>query len=241
MDQVNIKLNNINFIILGIVATILWRYPVVNKFYFAYLAFLMVLLTIHLLDKELTILKTNMWYIAFSIVGLCYLLIATLQAPRNIEMFATKYSLSFATLFYMYIKFNRKDVRFAETFFKQLTILLNICSIMNLYQVIFHKPLLLNYMNLLEVGYSYQFGTFAYRTMSVFNHPIISGLFFTIAFFCNHYVLKTKLKLPLQFLLLVNVYTSWSRSAWLIFANINSLDVPMPYPNNKWYKSDWNM
>jgi hypothetical protein len=51
--------------------------------------------------------------------------------------------------------------------------------------------------------------------MSVFGHPIIGGLFFVIAFLLNIYIIKSPIKYIFQIILLVNIYSTKSRSAWI--------------------------
>lgn len=203
----------LSLFIFGILCTVLYRYPVVEKVYYLFIIVLFFMLIIQLLKILEYSIGGNILFLSVIVIGLVYILVCSFG---NITFFANKYSWIFMLMFYLYFCFMERGLGYAEKLYKQLTILLNIFSVLNIYQILFHKPLLINYMKLIEVDYDfYQFGSFAYRTMSVFNHPIISGLFFVIAFLCNMYVLKTSWKYPLQALLLLNIYTSWSRSSWL--------------------------
>ncbi|WP_347472652.1 hypothetical protein [Clostridium sp. 3-3] len=82
--------------------------------------------------------------------------------------------------------------------------------------MVFHRPLLLNFLN--EKYYLYQervIGTSSFRTISVFGHPIVCGLFFVIAFIINLYLLKGYKKYIFEIILVINIYSTRSRSSWL--------------------------
>lgn len=208
-----------NIIILGIFSAILWRYTPTNKVIYAYILVLALVLIMKLFSyKDVKISSNNMYLILFSVVSLVYLILISIG---EISFVAKRYVFVYLLIIYLYLTFTRYGLDYAVKFYKHLTVILNIFSVLNLYQVIFKKPLLLKYMDLMEIGYNYRFGTSGYRTMAVFNHPIVSGLFFIIAFLCNMYILKkSPLKYGLQALLLLNIYTSQARSGWLAFALI---------------------
>ena len=176
------------------------------------------MLIARVLQANLKINKRNLPFITAVSFVACCMFVSSMFSVDSMVFLVTRYSLIFLTIFYLYMRLAKYGSMYAEKFYKQLTVLLNIFSVLNLYQVIFHKPLLMNYMQLLEIGYNYHFGTSAYRTMSVFNHPIICGLFFIVAFFCNIYVLKTPFKHLFQCLLLINIYSTLARSAWIALA-----------------------
>lgn len=209
----------INIIILGIVAAILMRYTPTNKMYYLYMLILTILLGLKTITyHNLEINKSNLHRMIFIITSMLYIYFLSID---NMVFVTKRYLIIFILMLYLYLSFSKYGIKYAEKFYKQLTIILNVFSVVNLYQIIFQKPFLLKYMDLMEVGYNYKFGTSGYRTMSVFNHPIVSGLFFIIAFLCNMYIVKNKnLKYVLQILLILNIYTSKARSAWITFAII---------------------
>mgnify|MGYP001048775795 CR=1 FL=1 len=211
-------LGGISLLVIGIISTIMFRYPITNKVYYLFLILLFFMIIINVVKANFQINKKNLPFITAIFFSMCCMLISSMFSVESMKFFITRYSLIFLTMCYLYMRVAKYGIVYLDNFYKQLTVLLNVFSVFNLYQVIFHKPLLMNYMQFLELGYNYHFGTSAYRTMSVFNHPIICGLFFIIAFFCNIYILKTPWKYLLQFLLLINIYSTLARSAWLAFA-----------------------
>ncbi|WP_445505440.1 O-antigen ligase family protein [Niallia sp. 03091] len=203
----------ISLIVLGFIAATLIKYPITHFAYSLFLGLFSSMLIIRYTQIGLHLKKINIYFLFFLIVSLVYTVISSID---NRMFFIRNYLLMYMLIFYMYIMFTKYGTQYAAKTYRQLTILLNILSVMNLYQVFFKKPLLLNYMNIREVGYNYHIGTDLYRTMSVFDHPIVCGLFFVIAFLSNIYILKTPLyKYSLQFILLINIYSTMSRSAWI--------------------------
>lgn len=160
--------------------------------------------------------KFNTYFMFLTLISFCYV-ITFLFYPGSIRDFYKYYLIMYATVFYLYYSFSRYGIGYAENFYKQLTVALNIFSVLNLYQVFFHKPLLLNYMILIQNSYPYHFYQDSYRTLSVFGHPIIAGLFFAVLFFCNLYLIKNPIKYVLQFIVLINIYSTMARSTWIAF------------------------
>ncbi|MEJ9263616.1 hypothetical protein P4517_34150, partial [Bacillus thuringiensis] len=118
-------------------------------------------------------------------------------------------------------EYYKNGARYGEQVFIQLTKILNVLSVLNLIQVVLHRPLLSGFFTEQMDKYQYwAYGTGDFRPVSVFGHPIVSALFFSILVICNLYILKGNLKYPLQIVALVNVYASQSRSAWIALAII---------------------
>jgi hypothetical protein len=132
----------------------------------------------------------------------------------GMHVYVVSYFFIFFILIYGFIMFKKYEIRYGEQFFRQFTVLMNILSIMNLYQIILMRPFFANLLidNLYQ-GSSY--GNSTFRTISIFGHPIVCGLFFSLLFICNIYLIKGKYKYLLQILALVNIYSTMSRSAWI--------------------------
>ncbi|MED1863947.1 O-antigen ligase family protein [Fictibacillus nanhaiensis] len=212
------KVLGINIVILGILAGIMRRYPLTDKVYYLFLLVLLLMLFVNIFRyNHLKISEGNMFSITVAVSSLVFMIIFSMD---QLESVAKRYLIVYILIIYLYFSFLRYGLDYTIKFYKQLTYLLNTFSVLNLYQVFFHKPLLINYMELIDLGYNYHFGSFAYRTMSVFNHPIVCGLFFVIAFLCNIFVLKSPMKYFFQILLILNIYTTYARSAWLALAVI---------------------
>jgi hypothetical protein len=202
-------------------------------------------------NKGFNFLKKNKVDNYFSIVmwsSFAYICISGVMQNKT-KYFFLDYSMVYMVIIYLHVSYMNYGIKFAERLFKQLTLLLNFFSVINLYQVFFHKAFFISHMHIEQGGYQYNFGTDQYRTMSVYGHPIVAGLFFVITFFCNIYVIKSSFKYILQFLLLVNIYSTSSRSAWLsmlivllVYLLMNSQNISKRISNFKLtYKNLFNM
>lgn len=209
----------INPVFIAIIAGVMWRYPSTDKIYYVFMAVLCILIIINLIAiRNLQIYRKN--FLPIVIFSLIFLYVS-IYSYQNIDYVFKRFFIIYLIFLYSFTSFKIYGLYFSEKFYLQLTIFLNMLSILNLYQVFLKKPLLLNFMKLDESGYTYNFGLSTYRVMSLFSHPIICALFFLFAFLCNEYIIKKKvLKLTMQSLLLVNIYFTFSRSTWLaiIFA-----------------------
>lgn len=136
---------------------------------------------------------------------------------ENIFTFLKFYLITFLIILFLYFSFSKYGESSVEKIYMGLMFILNLLAILNIYQMIFKRPILINYLNLLENSYSYNFGTSLYRTFSVFGHPIIAGIFFSALFFINHYLMNSNIKYLLQIIVLMNIYSTMSRSSWIAF------------------------
>lgn len=136
---------------------------------------------------------------------------------ENIITFFKFYLIMSLTVLFSFFSFYKYGEEGLVKIYKAFMWILNIFALLNIYQIVFKRPILINYLNLLENSYSYNFGTSLYRTFSVFGHPIIAGIFFSILFFLNHYFLKSPIKFLIQFIVLINIYSTMSRSSWIGF------------------------
>ncbi|HDR8273438.1 TPA: O-antigen ligase family protein, partial [Bacillus cereus] len=139
----------------------------------------------------------------------------------ELKAFLKNYSVIYFIFFYSLLMFYKNGTRYGEQFFIQFTKVLNILSILNLIQIILHKPLLAKFFTEQMNNYQYwAYGTSEFRPVSVFGHPIVSAVFFSLLVICNFYILKGNLKYPLQIVAIMNVYATQSRSAWIALAVI---------------------
>lgn len=208
------KLHIPGVMLFSIVATIMWRYPITTKFYYVFFLTIFVLLIYKTFEsyKEKISRENTLLFISISLIFIYMFFVSILDSEFVIKRYLPAFLLSL----YLILKLNKGGIDYVEKSYINFTYFMNVLSLINLYQVFFHKPLLLKYMDLLDVGFRYEFGSFSFRTMSVFNHPIISGLFFVLTFIFNYYILKNQyVKNFLQIIILINIFTSYSRSAWL--------------------------
>ncbi|OJG69930.1 hypothetical protein RV11_GL001833 [Enterococcus phoeniculicola] len=202
-------------VILGLLSTILIRYTITSSIVYFYMFFLILSILTTIILKKIETKKKNIYLIILASFIACYTIVIS---TSEIDYVLKRYMIFYLVLIYCLIKFVQLDYFFAEKTYYSLSIMLNIFSVANLYQTIFKVPLLKDYMDLIETGFYYHFGESSFRTMSVFNHPIISGLFFIFLFFINFYTIKKKsIMIILQSLAILNIYTSQSRSSWLAF------------------------
>lgn len=217
INSTEVKLPKVNMIILLFISFILANYK--HGLMIHYLLFLICFCSIFLalvrgikLNEEFGI---NPTLIIFCIILFLAFTFNSLSITE-IKVFIDKYLIICLTMIYGVVQFNKYGRKYGEQFFYQFTILMNIFSFFNIFQLVFHRPMLA--MLLTEKMNEYQdfaYGTSAFRTISVFGHPIVSGLFFSLMFLSNMYMIKGKFKYPLQMLALINIYSTLSRSAWI--------------------------
>ncbi|PGP55525.1 hypothetical protein CN992_07055 [Bacillus thuringiensis] len=157
----------------------------------------------------------------FCIIVLVFFLFRSIFKLDELKAFLKNYSVIYFIFFYSLLMFYKNGTRYGEQFFIQFTKVLNILSILNLIQIILHKPLLAKFFTEQMNNYQYwAYGTSEFRPVSVFGHPIVSAVFFSLLVICNFYILKGNLKYPLQIVAIMNVYATQSRSAWIALAVI---------------------
>ncbi|WP_416044822.1 O-antigen ligase family protein [Clostridium tyrobutyricum] len=210
-----LKLLRINLILFSFLVAISYRYTPVKKFYYVFIVFLLFILILHLSKNRISIKNFTNYFMFMVIVAIIYTVINSKYNLRDIYKY---YIIMYATIFYLYYALDKYGFEYAKRLYKQFTIVLNIFSILNLYQVFFKIPIFEKYMVPIGNSYSYNFHQSNYRTLSAFGHPIIAGLFFAALFFCNLYLIKNSLKkYILEFIVLINIYSTMSRSVWIAF------------------------
>jgi len=217
MSSKEVKLPKINVIILLLISFILSNYKYgENVKYVVYLC--MFLGMFFDLAKGLRInpgIQINRVLLLFCFSLFSILAINSLSAGE-LMTFLRNYFVIFLVMVFGLVQFNKYGIRYTEQFFRQFSILMNIFSFANITQIFLHKPLLI--MLLTDKVNAYQtwaYGTSNFRTISVFGHPIVCGLFFSLMFICNSYILKSKFKYILQIVAIINIYSTLSRSAWI--------------------------
>lgn len=165
------------------------------------------------LRKEL---KINKMLLAICVILFSAVFIFSSLGIKEVKVFITNYVVICLIMIYGIVEFNKYGRRYGEQFFYQFTVIMNILSFANLYQVIFHKPFLAMLLTEKFTAYtSYAWGTSEFRTVAAFGHPIVCGLLFSLMFICNIYMIKGKYKYALQIIALINIYSTLSRSAWI--------------------------
>ncbi|PEO16810.1 O-antigen ligase family protein [Bacillus wiedmannii] len=216
-------MSKVNIIIILFLSYIMSTYKYgefVHYFVFIVMAALILrMLTVGIkVSNEISI---NKGILTFCVILLGLFLFKSIFNLNELKAFIKNYSVIYFVLIYGFLEYYRNGARYGEQFFIQLTKILNVLSVLNLIQVVLHRPLLFNLFTEQMDKYQYwAYGTSDFRPVSVFGHPIVSALFFSILVICNLYILKGNLKYPLQIVALVNVYASQSRSAWIALAII---------------------
>ncbi|WP_445506784.1 O-antigen ligase family protein [Niallia sp. 03190] len=212
----------INFLIIFFLLTILKNYkvPSAYDYFLVFVIFVALILNVFPIIKyknkgfEVNRLSLFIWGITFA-----FLTISTFVYDQK-KSFIFAFTPFFLTSLYVYIMIMKFGEKFKKQFLTQFMIVMNIFSILNLYQVVFHKPFLLGL--LADKFYMYQYsaiGTSSFRTISVFGHPILFGLFLIFAFVCNLFLLKSGMwKYLLQVIVVLNIYSTGSRSSWIAFS-----------------------
>lgn len=163
-------------------------------------------------------IKVNKVLVAFLIFVLFIFVIRSLNL-HALHMFLLNYFTIFLVAAYSLIQLKKYEQKYCEQFFQQFCILLNIISFLNIYQLIYKRPFFAEYFTDKINHYQYfAYGTDLFRAISFFGHPIVSGMFFSVLFICNLYILKGNWKYVLEVIALMNIYYSLSRSAWITLA-----------------------
>ncbi|MGG1911795.1 hypothetical protein ABFY54_07010 [Priestia megaterium] len=212
-----VKLPKVNMIILLFISFILANYK--HGLMIHYLLFLICFCSIFLallrgikLNEEFGINKNLIIFYIILFLAFTFNSLSIIE----IKVFIDKYLIICLIIIHGSIQFNKYGRKYGEQFFYQFTILMNIFSFLNIFQLVFHRPMLMMFLtDKMNEYQDFAYGTSAFRTISVFGHPIVSGLFFSLMFICNMYTIKGKFKYPLQMLALINIYSTLSRSAWI--------------------------
>ncbi|EJV57850.1 hypothetical protein IEO_04858 [Bacillus wiedmannii] len=218
-----VRMPKFNMIIVLFFAYIMSTYKygeAVHYVMFIVLAALMLEMITKGIDKNIEI-SISKRILIFCIIILALFLFRSIFKLDELKAFLKNYAVIYFIFFYSLLMFYKAGARYGEQFFIQFTKVLNTLSILNLIQIIFHKPLLSKFFTEQMNNYQYwAYGTSEFRPVSVFGHPIVSAVFFSLLVICNFYILKGKLKYPLQLVAIVNVYATQSRSAWIALAII---------------------
>lgn len=103
--------------------------------------------------------------------------------------------------------------KFYINLLQYLSVIINVLAIFNIYQIILKKPILYYFLN--ETIKTYQFvGMEYYRTSSIFGNAIPACQVFIVGFFLN-ILIKRKYSYLINFILLIDIYSTQSRSGWI--------------------------
>lgn len=218
MISIKEKIPKINIMILLFIAFILSNYNFIENVH--YLLFIIIIIFTFFelgrgikLSQEIII---NKILLLFIILMFSAFFIRSLTSYYEFKHFIVYYSVIYIVFIYGTIKYVEFGSEFGKQFYRQFTWIMNLLSFLNLYQIFFNKPALIPFLTERVNKYqSFAYETDQFRTISVFGHPIVSGVFFSLLFICNIYILKGKIKFPLQVLALLNIYSTSSRSGWI--------------------------
>ncbi|MEC5270393.1 O-antigen ligase family protein [Heyndrickxia coagulans] len=207
---------NIGVILLVFIGAILRIYSLTHKVYYMtllILCFYLVVMIINFYKHKII----NKYFLLIFLPTLLFLVISSL-IHHTLNIFVKFYIVEYLIVSYIYLSILKYGKLYVSLLSKCMTYMLNIFSIFNIYQVVFHKPMLYDFLTSEIQTLQYQVSTSFYRTSSVFGHAIVAGLFFVILFLHNFFTLKNKIfKYILQGIVLINLYSTMSRSAWLAF------------------------
>nr|WP_263324280.1 hypothetical protein [Neobacillus sp. Marseille-Q6967] len=223
MNTVNSELNlpKINIIVILFISFIMSTYIYGEIFHYILYVIILGLLFWDLFQNNKKFkenIRVNKLLMGTCIVLFLLLFLSSISL-NELKVLVKNYSPIYVILIYGLVQYYKYGNKYGEQFFFQFAFLMNVLSVINLYQVIFHRPLLVRFFTEKIDSYQYwAYGTDAFRVISVFGHPIISALFFSVLFICNIYVINSKykyIKYILQLIALVNLFATQSRSAWI--------------------------
>lgn len=220
------RIPKINFLLVFFLLTLLKNYKIPSYYDYLLMFILVIAIAVNLfqllrLKKITSGLDFYKIPVTFWVVSVIFLLLTSVYsrfgAVQGLIQLSFYYGPLLLISLYTYIKVKRSGTQYLNQFFRQFMVVMNFFSVMNLYQIIFNQPLLVGFLSeQMYIKQSWTIGTDAYRTISVFGNPIVAGLFFVVLFVCNVYFLKSgTLKIILQSVLLINIYSTDARSAWL--------------------------
>lgn len=198
---------------LGVLAGTGAQYKGTKYLFLVFICTVLIFMGFNFLNEKIKINRIDKSVLIF-ITGIGLVLL--IYGFFNLKMFISIYIQFYVLFFYLIMKFSKLGMNYVEQAVKFFAIMVNILAFLNIYQIVFHYPLLINFMKLAQYNFNYNFGSTIYRTMSIFGHPIVAGLFFVLAFFCNLYIIKNIwIEFFVQILLLVNIYSTQARSVWI--------------------------
>lgn len=219
--------NNFNMIFWLFFSSIFLDYINLNIVYYAIyyiilVAFFSNIIRI-LLKKKTDVLYDKMiliFYLSFLIYSLTISLLEY-KSIGNTPIFKMSSIYLLAVILLTKLK-TLKQQDYILNFYKQFVFFMNILTVANIYEIYSKKSI---FAGLISSAASnagswqlYAFGSDQFRTFSVFEHPIVYGLFLVILFWCNSFIIKTSfLKYILQINVIINLYFTQSRSAWGAF------------------------
>jgi hypothetical protein len=107
--------------------------------------------------------------------------------------------------------------RFYDYFIKIMNaiVIINFIEIITKHNI-FYKFLRTNAQNAAKT--IYLSSTVNFRAFSIFAHPIIYGIFLVCLYWCNNFLIKNKyIKISIQVIIIINLYFTQARSAYLAF------------------------
>ncbi|MDB1553432.1 O-antigen ligase family protein [Latilactobacillus sakei] len=128
--------------------------------------------------------------------------------------------ISYFTVIVAILMFHRLIDLYGNKFYEEvwgcLSLAINVLGVFNIYQIIYKRPMLYDFLN--TAIKSYQFvGMDYYRTSSIFGSAIPACQIFVIGFFLNIFI-KRKINFLINIILLVDIYSTQSRSGWISLA-----------------------
>lgn len=172
--------------------------------------------------KSKAIFNTSIFYLFlfFCIYSILISIINTLNGNSDIGSIIKLVS-SYVIFLFLYYKLKIYGTKYILTFYRLFMITTNFFACLNIYEIITKTSMFSKFLTTdLKDFQAVFYGTQYFRTTSIFMHPILYGLFLTVLFWCNKYLIKSKWKYLLQLNVIINLYYTKSRSAWLAFAII---------------------
>lgn len=171
-------------------------------------------------NKYNILLKTNIFYLFlfFCIHSIISSIINIFTGNSDVGSLIKLLS-SYIIFLFLYFKIKIYGNRYIQNFYRLFMIVSNFFVIINIYEIITKTSMFSKFLTTdLKDFQAVFYGTQYFRTSSIFMHPIVYGLFLIVLFWCNEYLITNKYKYLLQINIIINIYFTKSRSAWLAFA-----------------------
>ena len=159
----------------------------------------------------------NIYYVLFMFA----IIVISIINAKNISRTANNFLILFLIMIFFVIRTNNQDDSYIYKMFDQFKSFFIVIAVLNIYQIVLHKPILSNFLASNINPKASLFGNSEFRTMSVFANALVAGSGFLVGLIFSYYLIKDKLmKFFMIILMLWNIYSTQSRSTWLSLALI---------------------
>ncbi|RNE43142.1 Lipid A core - O-antigen ligase [Lacticaseibacillus paracasei] len=186
---------------------------------------IMAILCAFLIIRHFEFFKLNQ-SVTFILTGLSVVIVASVIAGGGIKNTFINWGTFYFAFFLSALLGHIKGYSYLRKSLNQITNFLVVFAVLNLYQVVFHKPLLTPILTADINPITSLFGQSGFRTFSVFGNALVSATVYTGLFAIIVWSWPRGWKKYLSlFVVVVDIYSTQSRSAWIALAVVGALSI----------------